>query len=311
MQIALLGLGNMGMNLALNLQDHGHEVHSWNRSEEKRQQARNSGLNNVHDDIADLFQTLSASNPERKVVWMMVSAGDAVESTLFGADGNPGIIEYLNSGDIVIEGVNSFYRDSQRRAAKLAEKGILMLDCGVSGGISGARHGACVMVGGDKSTYDYVESLFKDVTVEGGYGYFGTSGAGHFVKMVHNAIEYGMMQAIAEGMNLVSKSEFNPDMSQLTSVWNSGSIIQSNLIGFLHQALQKDPGLAQASADIGSLGTGMWASQEALRLGVPLTAITHAVFSRYQSNDKDSLMFKVIQAMRAEFGGHNSQQNLN
>jgi 6-phosphogluconate dehydrogenase len=300
MQLGLIGLGNMGRNLALNLQEHGHDVICWNRSTERRDQAKSEGLK-VVDEVSELVNSLSG----QRIVWLMMSAGSAIDDFLFGPEG---LASMLQAGDIVVEGANSHFTDSQRRAAKMAEMGIKYIDCGVSGGIQGARHGACMMAGGDAEAFKVVEPLMKDACVAEGYGHFGPSGAGHFVKMVHNAIEYGMMQAISEGVNLISKSEFDVKLTELTNVWNHGSIIQSNLIGFLHGALTKDPTLQNTKSEIGSLGTGMWASEMALKLGVPFTAITHAVFARYQSLDKDSLAYKVTQAMRAEFGGHNSEE---
>lgn len=302
MKIGFLGLGNMGRNLVLNLMDSGHEVVAWNRSEQKRNIARDQGIN-VKDTVAELLKELDSE--ERKVIWLLVAAGSAVDHVLFD-DG--GIFDSLGGGDIVIEGANSHYMASQDRAVMFAEKGISYLDVGISGGVKGARDGACMMIGGDKETFDYTEQLFKDSTVENGYGYFGDSGAGHYVKMVHNAVEYGMMQAIAEGVNLVESSDFDVDLAKMTDVWNHGSIIQSNLVGYLNQALQSDPGLAKTDPVIGSLGTGRWAVEDGMQRGVPMNAIASAVFARYQSRDPESMLFKSVQAMRSVFGAHTSEE---
>lgn len=303
MKIGFIGLGNMGLNMVKNLLDHGHELVVWNRSPEPRQEAATAGAIAV-DQIKDI-----ANHLERpKVIFSMISAGPVIDQILF-ENGENSIYEILSEGDIFIDGVNSFYKDSIRRSEKLKEKGIKMLDAGISGGIEGARHGACAMVGGDKEAFDYVEKIFQDLTKENGYGYFGLNGAGHFVKMIHNAIEYGMMQAIGEGMNLLNESEFKQEnYSKLLNVWSNGSIIEGKLIEFLKNSLSKISDLNQLETEIGSLGTGRWASEDALQRGVPFTSITHAVFNRYQSRRTGDFAFKTIQAMRAEFGGHTGSE---
>ena len=240
----------------------------------------------------------------------MISAGTIIDDILFN-NGENSIINILQSGDIFIDGANSFYKDSIRRNNKLKEKGILMLDLGISGGINGARNGACIMIGGDKEAYNYIEPILKDLSQENGYGYFGESGSGHFIKMTHNAIEYGMMEAIAEGLNLINSSEFSTDITKLLKVWNSGSIIEGKLIEFLHDGIKNNPNLDSLDTEVGSLGTGMWASKDALERGIPFTSITHAVFNRYQSRRNGDFAFKIIQAMRAQFGGHNSKEREN
>jgi 6-phosphogluconate dehydrogenase len=236
----------------------------------------------------------------------MVAAGPVVDSILF-ENGENSIMEILSAGDIFIDGVNSHYKQSIERAKKLNEKGIQFVDAGISGGIEGARNGACAMVGCSEETWSVIEPLFKDLTIENGYERFGNNGAGHFVKMVHNAIEYGMMQVIGEGMNLINSYEEDIDEHKLLKVWNNGSIIESKLLGFLHKALENKE-VEDLPSKIGSLGTGKWAVEDALERNIPLTAIAHAVSNRFASRDSDSLAFKIIQAMRAEFGGHDSKQ---
>lgn len=307
MKIGFIGLGNMGLNMVKNLLDDGNVIVAWNRSEQPRIEAAAAGAIAV-ESIKEVAQNL-AGEP-RKVIFSMVSAGPIVDQILFD-NGDDSIINILGEGDIFIDGVNSHYKDSIRRAAKLAERGIKMLDAGVSGGVEGARNGACSMIGGDKEAFDYVESVFRDLTVENGYGYFGTNGSGHYVKMVHNAIEYGMMEVIGEGLNLINESGFNPNLSKLLDVWNHGSIIESNLIGFLQKGLAKSGDIEKLESEVGSLGTGQWASVDALERGVPLTAITHAVFNRYQSRGTGAYAFKMIQAMRAEFGAHTGAEREN
>jgi 6-phosphogluconate dehydrogenase len=304
MKFGFIGLGNMGLNMVKNLLEDGHEIIAWNRSEQPRIEAAEAGATAVGS-IKEVAEALKGE--QRRVIINMVSAGPIVDQLLFD-NGENTISELLSEGDIFIDGVNSFYKDSIRRAEELKKKGILMLDAGVSGGVDGARNGACAMVGGDPEAFKYVEQIFKDLTVENGYGYFGTNGSGHFVKMVHNAIEYGMMQVIGEGLNLIHESGFNPDIDKLLDVWNHGSIIESRLVGFLKAGIEKSGGLDNLETEIGSLGTGRWASEDALQRGVPFTAISHAVFSRYQSRGTGEYAFKIIQAMRAEFGAHNGKE---
>lgn len=332
MKIGFLGLGNMGLNVVRNLTEHDHEVLAWNRSEEPRLEAEKDGIKTFAT-VRELVTALDADSThsasaeknkqkegdgkqeskdgeqgvdgtekkERKIIFSMVSAGDPVDMVLFKND--DALFNLLCDGDVFIDCANSFYKESIKRGGKLAKKGIKMLDAGISGGVDGARHGACAMVGGDEEAFHYVEQVFKDMTVKNGYGYFGELGAGHFVKMVHNAIEYGMMQAIAEGLNLIDKSKFNPDIHKLLEVWNNGSIIESRLIGFLESSLKKND-LEKLETEVGGLGTGMWASREALEHGVPFNSISNAVFNRYSSRGVNEFAYKIIQAMRAEFGSH-------
>lgn len=306
MKIGFIGLGNMGLNMVKNLIDSGHTLVVWNRSPEPRTEAAAHGAI-ACESIKEVIEKLRETE-DRVVLMNMVSAGPIIDTLLFENNENT-IVELLHENDIFIDGVNSHYKDSTRRAEKLNAKGIKMLDAGVSGGVEGARQGACAMVGGDKEAFDYVEQLFKDLTVENGYGYFGGNGAGHFVKMVHNAIEYGMMQAIGEGLNLIDSSDYAVDYIKVLDVWAHGSIIESRLVEFLRDSLTKigdDTNLLES--EIGSLGTGRWAVEDALERGVPLTSISHAVFNRYQSRGTGDFAFKMIQAMRAEFGAHTGQE---
>jgi len=307
MKIGLIGLGNMGYNLMLNLLDEGHEVVAWNRSPEKRQMARETSKALVVDTLEELVAAL----PKQAIVFSIISAGSAIDDLFFGTTTIKGLSELLSPGSIIVDLANSHYKDSVRRSTALAIKSIKMLDVGISGGISGARHGACFMVGGDEAAYDLLKELFQGVAIEKGCGYFGDSGAGHFVKMTHNAIEYGMMQSLAEGMSLISSSNYSPDLAKLLDVWNHGSIIQSNLVGYLLEAYKSDPGLTNTESQIGDLGTGKWAAQEALDLGVPFTSISHAIYARYNSRDTNFIGWKVIAAMRKVFGGHSSKDRPN
>ncbi len=295
MKVYLLGLGNMGVSVALNMQDHGHEVSCWNRSAEKRESAKNQGLH-VVEKLSDW-----SADPAPRVFWCMVSA-EAVDEVIFGPEG---LITILQPGDIVIEAGNSHFEKSQARAAQLAQKGVHMLDCGVSGGVQGARNGACMMVGGDEKAFETVHELLTSISVPEGVGYFGKSGAGHFVKMVHNGVEYGMMQSISEGMDLLNSSPFGVNLKQVAEVWNHGSIVESTLIGHLASALEEDPQLANTQPQIGNLGTGAWATETAIKWGVPFASIALALSARYQSQSK-GFAYKITQAMRGKFGAHSS-----
>lgn len=305
MQVGLIGLGNMGINLLQNLSEHGHHVVAWNRSATKREQARELAIANVT--VVDELTKVVNQLPSPRIILCVISAGSAVDDLFFTPSG---LHDLLTAGDVIIELANSHYQDSRRRATKLASKNIYLLDAGISGGVNGARNGACIMIGGDQSAYTKVEPLLKDICQPEGYGHFGTSGAGHFIKMAHNGIEYGMMQAIAEGLSLVadfqadsSSENSQAELKKLLRVWNHGSIIQSNLLGYLERALAEQ-NLATETDNVGDLGTGRWSSEEALKRGVPLTNITHAVYSRFLSREKNWIGWKAISAMRRVFGVH-------
>lgn len=299
-EVGFLGLGSMGLNMVYKLLDAGYTVHAWNRGEEPRNQAKSKGAK-TYNSISDMVQAMKGSN---RVFWSMVSAGPAVDEVLSE------LKKYVKKGDILVEGANSFYKDSIRRHDEFAKHGVIYFDAGVSGGLEGARNGSCIMVGGDKQVFTkYLENIVKDLAIEKGYGYFGVSGAGHYVKMVHNAIEYAMMQAMGEGVNLITKSQYQSvDLEKLTDVWNHGSIIEGRLMGFLNNALTRDTNLENTDSEVGSLGTGEWSVTEALKNEVPFSAIAGSVFARYNSRGNDDFSAKVVQALRVEFGGHNSQE---
>jgi 6-phosphogluconate dehydrogenase len=233
MQIALIGLGKMGYNIALNLHDHGHSVVAYDLSETLIQQlARDAGAT-----PASTLEAVVQALAPRRVLWLMVPAGPPVDSVL------QQLVPLLAAGDIVIDGGNSNYRDSMRRHRELAEKGIELLDCGTSGGMSGARHGACTMIGGNEEAYKHCRPLFDDLSIAGGSLYVGPAGAGHFAKMVHNGIEYGMMQAIAEGFEVLEKSNFGFDFQKVAELWNHGSVVRSWLMELTANAFSADPHL--------------------------------------------------------------------
>jgi 6-phosphogluconate dehydrogenase len=293
MKIGLIGLGKMGYNLALNLKDHGHDVVAYDVNEASVKQIRGEGVEGVTS-IEALVEHLASP----KIVWLMVPAGQPVDDVL------DTLTPLLGAGDIVIEGGNSHYKDSLRRYQSLKEKGIHFLDCGTSGGVEGARHGVCTMIGGEPEAWKQVEPLFRDISVENGYHFTGQPGAGHFLKMVHNGIEYGMMQAIAEGFEVLHKSEFDFDYEQVARVWRHGSVIRSWLMDLTERAFAKDPKLDSIKGIMHSSGEGKWTLETALDLQAVTPVIALSLLMRYRSLEEDTFHGKVVAALRNEFGGH-------
>ncbi|MCY7349447.1 MAG: decarboxylating 6-phosphogluconate dehydrogenase [Cytophagaceae bacterium] len=293
MQIGLIGLGKMGYNLALNLHEHGHQVVVNDVNRVPIDELIEQGLTGAYT-LDELSQKLS---PQR-VIWLMVPAGKITESVI-------GLLEgLLAPGDVVIDGGNSHYRASQQNYAQLKEKGIHFMDCGTSGGTEGARHGACTMIGGDPEAYAAVAQVLADICVPDGSLYTGVSGSGHFTKMVHNGIEYGMMQAIAEGFEVLEKSEFDYDHRAVAKLWNNGSVVRSWLMELTENAFGKDPHLNSIRGIMHSSGEGKWTLETALDLGVPTPVIALSLLMRYRSLQDDTFSGKVVAALRNEFGGH-------
>ena len=284
MNLGMVGLGRMGANMVERLREHGHTVETYARTNPER--------------TADSLVELAAKLPQPRVVWLMIPAGDPTENafqTLLGL---------LEDGDVVVDGGNSNFRDSQRRAAEAAKKDVFFLDAGVSGGIWGLKEGYCVMVGGDADAFAQVEPFLKDLTEEGGYAYVGPSGSGHFVKMVHNGIEYGMMQSLAEGFEIMKASEFPIDLDRVAALWQHGSVVRSWLLDLLVLALQEDPGLEKIRGYVDDSGEGRWTVFNAIDESVPAPAITQALFARFASRQDESFAAKVNAALRQQFGGH-------
>lgn len=293
MQIALIGLGKMGYNLGMNMHDHQHHVVAYDLNQETLASMKSKGI-----DTADGIDKLVHALQGRKVIWLMIPAGQAVDLTL------QELTPLLRAGDIVIDGGNSNYKDSMRRARQLEEKGIHFLDCGTSGGIDGARRGVCAMIGGNREAFDFCERLFKDISVQSGYLYCGPSGAGHFVKMIHNGIEYGMMQSIAEGFEILHKSEFGLDLRAVAGVWNHGSVVRSWLMELTENALSKDARLEKIRGTMHSSGEGKWTLETALEKQIATPVIALALLMRYRSQEDDTFAGKIVAALRNEFGGH-------
>ncbi|MCL6599939.1 MAG: decarboxylating 6-phosphogluconate dehydrogenase [Alicyclobacillus macrosporangiidus] len=293
MRLGLIGLGKMGFHLGLNLMEHGHQVVAYDLSSDAIRRFVEAGGRGAAS-VAELVDSL----PAPRVVWLMVPQGKPVDD-LLGA-----ITPRLAPGDIVIEGGNSHYQDSVRRAAELKELGIHFLDVGTSGGIEGARHGACYMIGGDPDAFAQVEVLFRDTAVPGGYLYTGPSGSGHYAKMVHNGIEYGMMAAIGEGFEILEKSRYDYDFAALARVWSNGSVIRGWLMELTQRAFEKDPKLSGIRGVMHSSGEGKWTVQEALELQAAAPVIALSLLMRYRSLEDDTFTGKVVAALRNEFGGH-------
>ncbi|MBM6614764.1 decarboxylating 6-phosphogluconate dehydrogenase [Desemzia sp. RIT804] len=293
MEIGLIGLGKMGHQLALNLLDNGHSVTGYDVMEYSRKQAEDAGIKTVAS-----LEELAARPAERKVMWMMVPAGEPLETVLNEMMG------LLDEGDILIDGGNSNYKDSIRHAEIAAEKELYFMDLGTSGGTSGAREGACMMIGGNEEAFRYIEPVIQEICVEDGYLYTGKSGSGHFLKMVHNGVEYGMMQAMGEGFELVEKSGFDYDSAAVAKVWNNGSVIRSWLMELAEQAFQKDGHLDEMTGIMQSSGEGQWTVETGLELKVPTPVISMSLMMRYRSLQEDTYAGKVVSALRNEFGGH-------
>ncbi len=294
MQIGVVGLGKMGYNLALNLRNHGHVVVAYDvQSAPVASISLEKNIQGAADPAG-----LCAALQDRKILWLMVPSGAPVDETI------ERLLPYLSSGDIIIDGGNSHYKDSKRRHATLKEKQVEFLDCGTSGGMSGAFSGACAMVGGDASVFAYCESIFKDICIEGGYRYCGASGSGHFAKMVHNGIEYGMMQSIAEGFELMERSDYSFDFEQIARLWDRGSVIRGWLMELTGDAFSKDPQLSSIRGIMHSSGEGKWTVETALELGVPTPVIALSLLMRQRSLQEDTFSGKVVAALRNEFGGH-------
>jgi len=298
MKVGLIGLGRMGFNLALNIKDHGHEVVVYNRSPEKIKEAEKEGIKGAYT-IEDLVKNLE----RRRIIWLMVPAGDPVDEMI------EKLVPLLEEHDIIIDGGNSYYKDTLRRYEMLKEKGIDFVDVGTSGGIEGARHGACTMIGAEDEVFKYIEPLIRDISAENGYLHTGKNGSGHFAKMVHNGIEYGMMQAIGEGFEVLEKSQFDFDLKEVARVWSHGSVIRGWLMELMEKAFEKDPKLSGIKGVMHSSGEGLWTVEEALNLKVPVPVIAQSLFMRYRSEQEDTFAGKVVAALRNEFGGHAVETN--
>jgi 6-phosphogluconate dehydrogenase len=293
MQLGMVGLGRMGANMTLRLLRGRHVVVAHDRSSETVSSLEKQGALPAFT-LAELVQRLT---PPRHV-WLMVPAGSPVTETI------DALIPLLESGDGIIDGGNSNYRDSIKRAEQLSEKGLHFIDCGTSGGIWGLENGFCLMIGGEEEVFRRMEPVFATLAPVDGYAYMGPAGAGHFVKMVHNGIEYGMLQAYAEGFELLDASRYELDLRRIASLWNQGSVVRSWLLELAELALERDPKLSSIRDYVEDSGEGRWTVVEAIEHDVPATVLAHALFARFRSRQEESFGAKLIAALRKEFGGH-------
>jgi 6-phosphogluconate dehydrogenase len=294
MRLAMIGLGRMGGNMSERLMKGGHEVVVFDRSAEAVQKYVAQGAT-AASTTAEVTTKLSGP----RIVWIMVPAGKPVDETIAA------LLPGLKSGDVIIDGGNSNYHESMRRAAELQPKGIHFVDSGTSGGVWGLANGYCLMIGASPEAFKLCEPIFKTLAPENGYAHMGPPGSGHYVKMIHNGIEYGMLQAYAEGYEILHASkDFKLDLHKIAAVWNRGSVVRSWLNELAEDAFSKDVDLKDLRGYVEDSGEGRWTVQEAIDLDVPAPVITLSLLTRLRSRQPDSFSAKVIAALRNEFGGH-------
>jgi 6-phosphogluconate dehydrogenase len=293
MELGMIGLGRMGASMTERLVRGGHRVISYDRSAEAIQRVVDKGAVGAHS-LADFVKQLVSP----RAIWLMVPSGDPVDQTI------EQLLPSLTNGDILVDGGNSNYKDSIRRAEKLKAHGMHFVDTGTSGGIWGLENGYCMMIGGDKNIVERVAPIFTTLAPEGGYLHVGPSGAGHFVKMIHNGIEYGMLQAYGEGFELLKASQFDLDLAKISRLWNQGSVVRSWLLELAESAFTKDPRLSSIKGYVEDSGEGRWTVEEAIDKNVPAPVLMLSLFARFASRQDDSFSAKFVAALRNEFGGH-------
>jgi 6-phosphogluconate dehydrogenase len=293
MKIGMVGLGRMGGNMTVRLIRYGHEVVAYDPNGSARDTAATAGAKPA----ATLEELVNGLEPPR-IVWLMIPAGRVTDATI------EALTPLLSEGDTVIDGGNSNYKDSIRTAEALDRHGLALLDCGTSGGVWGLANGYCLMVGGRREAFDRAEPIFKALAPDNGYAYVGRSGAGHFVKMVHNGIEYGLLAAYGEGFEIMKASDFGLDLPTIAGIWRYGSVVRSWLLELLVEAYRTDADLSQVGAYVEDSGEGRWTVQAAIEQNVPAPITALALFARFASRQDESYAAKVIAALRREFGGH-------
>lgn len=293
MKVGMIGLGKMGLNLALNLHTNNVAVAGFDVSPQARERAAEKGL-----PVAGSIENLLEELEEKKIVFLSVPAGEITNALV------ETVSELLNPGDILIDGGNSFYKESIANYEFAKERGIGFLDCGTSGGMEGAENGACLMIGGNAEVFNEAEEIFKTLACDQGYLYTGKAGSGHYLKMVHNGIEYGMMQAIGEGFDILKASSYEFDYEKVASVWNHGSVIRSWLMELTEAGFKEDPNLEDIRGVVDASGEGKWTISEALDLNIPVPVISSALYARNATKIDDSFSAKVVATMRNQFGGH-------
>lgn len=302
MELVIIGLGRMGANIARRLYKGGHKVFAYNRTGEKTREIEKEGIKGIYS-IEDIPEILASP----RVVWVMLPAGKPTEEMLGK------LTSLLSPGDIIIDGANSNYKDTVRMSKVLKEKGFQFVDVGTSGGIWGLTQGYSLMIGGDRETVEYLRPVFETLapSPDTGWGYVGPNGAGHFVKMVHNGIEYGMMEALAEGFEILkNKKEFDLDLAQISQIWRFGSVIRSWLLDLTAMALEEDQELKDIEDYVPDSGEGRWTVMESIELGVPAPAIAISLMNRFYSQQEESFSAKILAAMRNKFGGHEVKKKM-
>ena len=294
MRIGLIGLGKMGANLAMNFKDHNHDVLGYDLSKEACNSLAEQGIH-IAENEDQLIQALD----KPRVIWLMLPCGNPTDSTIRM------LSEKLEDGDIVIDGGNSRYTDSIQHAKVLEKNNIRFLDCGTSGGVSGARNGACLMIGGDQSAFDHLKGVFEDISIEDGMIYTGEAGSGHFMKMVHNGIEYGMMQAIGEGFQLMKESGYDYDLVEVAKNWNHGSVIRGWLMEIVQNQLEQDADLSDVVGEVDASGEAKWTIETALEKNISMPVIALSLMARSASKDHEKFACKMVAVMRNVFVGHN------
>jgi len=293
MRLAMVGLGKMGLNMTRRLLRGGHEVVGLDRSRSAVEAAARDGAIPAAS-ISEAASHLSSP----RIVWLMVPAGAPVDENV------DRLGSVLSPGDIVVDGGNSLFKEAPRRAERLGSKGIRFLDAGTSGGVWGLTEGYCLMVGGDEEAYRTVSPILDTLAPPEGHAYMGPHGAGHFVKMVHNGIEYGMMQSYAEGFDLLSAAPYDLDLRSIAALWNRGSVVRSWLLELAERALAKDPGLAALSPYVEDSGEGRWTVEQSIAAGIPMPSIALSLYMRFFSRQENSFAMRMLAALRNEFGGH-------
>ena len=293
MEIGFIGLGKMGLNMVTRLQQAGHHVTAYDRAAEALAQATTAGCS-AATSLADLVQRLKAP----RAVWIMVPSGPPTEETV------QAVAMLLESGDVVIDGGNTRFHDDVRRAKELAAKQIQYIDAGTSGGIWGLKNGYCLMIGGERDPVNRLAPIFTSLAPPNGWAHVGAAGAGHYVKMVHNGIEYSLMQAYAEGFELMSKSDYRLDLPRIADLWMQGSVVRSWLLELAASALREDPRLESLKGYVQDSGEGRWMIADAIEKDVPVPTLTLALFTRFRSRQTESFAEKMLAALRNAFGGH-------
>ena len=293
MEIGFVGLGRMGFNMTLRLVQGGHKVVAWNRSADKTQEAARHGAVAAAS-VSDLVKGLASP----RAIWIMLPAGKPVDD-MIGQ-----LVPMLAKGDLVVDGGNSNYKDDQRRAKNLAEIGLLYADAGTSGGIWGLKNGYCMMVGGPDEAIARLRPGLDTLAPPDGWLHCGAAGSGHFAKMIHNGIEYGMMQAYAEGFEILQASDYSYDLAKLSHLWNQGSVVRSWLLELAELAFAKDPKLEGIRGWVEDSGEGRWTVLEAIERNIPAEVLTLSLMRRFRSRQEDTFTDRVLAALRAEFGGH-------